>query len=146
MADKYSNREDAFKTYLQSLDTGDTYFISTKMSEANGVIGREHLLLLKLRDGDPLGVMNNNEQAGYDLKFMILGIPVATDDDEADRLRNEMLQFVEEGIRATTAYSVFSSLADGHPLGWRMGPFRKGTNSDGVPVIEIDVFLAYEED
>ena len=146
MSDKYTLREGAFKTYLQSLDTGSKYYISTKMSEANGVIGRENVLLLKLRTGDPLGVMNNNEQAGYELQFLLVGVPVATDDDEADTMRNEILEFVEEGLRATRAYSVFSSLADGHALGWRMGGFRKGVNQDDIPVIEIDVFVSFEED
>ena len=146
MSDKYTLREGAVKTYFQGLDDDDKYYISTKMSEANGMVGRENVLLIKMGNGDPLGVMNNNEQAGYELQYQIVGVPVATDDDEADTMRNEILEFVEKGIRATRAYPVFSALADGHALGWRMGGFRKGVNSDNIPVIEIDLFVSFEED
>ena len=144
--DKYTAREKAFVTYLKARDTGNAHEITRRISEANAVTGRTKTILIKFDRIEPAGQMNNNDQAGYDHRFILICVATASDSDTMDTQRNEMLEFVDESIRATTAYTVFNSVNDGHPLGWRIVSTRKGVNRDDQLVVEIEVSVMFMED
>jgi hypothetical protein len=148
MSNRYSDRVDAIVDYLdEALNTGttDTYYITGKVSQANGTGGVKRVLLVFWE-----GLTNDlqrglSEPSADTHRFSVYCQPVAQTDDDADEELNEMAEAVVDALRAKSSYAVLGD-ADGQPVGWRMTNLRKGPNRNGEMVMEINIEVLIEED